>query len=348
MSPSKPIENRPNRSRRRVMFRVVVLAASSLLSLVLCELAFRATGARPYESAASSDWSEPDPIRGWRPRDGTYRLDVEQRLATIREGVRFTPGGSETENAPVLLLIGCSYTMGYGVRDDETFAALLQESLPHLRIVNLGTGGYGTHQSLLALEQYLDDHPDRPPAAVIYGYLEHHEIRNVAEPDWVLSLQTAGGLACVPPHTVRHPEGGFERRPMHVHRAWPFAGTSAIVHRIQRRLLVRQLPARTQMRRTVLEHLVAQMQELCSDAGTRLLVFGLRGDLGANPRHLHGARDSLRRRGDPEAADPGAHLPRERDRSGHPNERVHRRWAQELERFIAETWPELSVRWPPR
>jgi hypothetical protein len=51
-----------------------------------------------------------------------------------------------------VLMIGDSIAFGAGVRDNETFSALLEERDPDLEIVNLSVGGYGTDQELLKLE----------------------------------------------------------------------------------------------------------------------------------------------------------------------------------------------------
>jgi hypothetical protein len=48
---------------------------------------------------------------------------------------------------------GDSITFGYGVRDGETFSAVMESLDPRLEVVNLGVQGYGTDQELLKLER---------------------------------------------------------------------------------------------------------------------------------------------------------------------------------------------------
>ena len=71
-----------------------------------------------------------------------------------------------------MLLVGCSFTMGWAVADDETWAWRLQELRPDVEVVNRGVGGYGTLQSLLLLEQLLGRDGQRP-ARVLYGFIDH-------------------------------------------------------------------------------------------------------------------------------------------------------------------------------
>src|SRR5262249_16763091 len=48
-------------------------------------------------------------------------------------------------------MLGDSITFGYGVRDGETFSAVLEALDPRLEVVDLGVQGYGTDQELLKL-----------------------------------------------------------------------------------------------------------------------------------------------------------------------------------------------------
>ena len=54
-----------------------------------------------------------------------------------------------------VLLVGCSFTEGFGVDDEDTFSYLLNARYPHLMFHNFGTGGYGTYQSLLRVKKNL-------------------------------------------------------------------------------------------------------------------------------------------------------------------------------------------------
>ena len=96
-----------------------------------------------------------------------------------------------------LLVVGCSFTFGWGVSDEETFAARLQERLP-LQVVNHGVTGYGTYQSLLLLERLLAEGP--VPSRILYAYADGHELRNVAHPLWTYSLTkfSRHGMVAVP------------------------------------------------------------------------------------------------------------------------------------------------------
>lgn len=63
---------------------------------------------------------------------------------------------------------------------------------------NFGTAGYGTYQSLLMLKKQLGQQP--PPAIVVYGFIQHHEVRNTAGASWLKSVAIGSqrGHAAVP------------------------------------------------------------------------------------------------------------------------------------------------------
>jgi hypothetical protein len=64
----------------------------------------------------------------------------------------------------------------------------LQGKHPEVAIRNYGTGGYGTYQSLLVLERLFANPRSSRPEWVLYRFIEHHEIRYVAGPQWTRLL----------------------------------------------------------------------------------------------------------------------------------------------------------------
>jgi hypothetical protein len=91
---------------------------------------------------------------GWELRPGFRGYDLGE-IATINargyrgpeHAARKPPGRTR------VVMLGDSIAYGAGVKDDETFAALLEKRNPQLDVVNLAVGGYGTDQELIQLEQ---------------------------------------------------------------------------------------------------------------------------------------------------------------------------------------------------
>jgi lysophospholipase L1-like esterase len=88
---------------------------------------------------------------------------ADRRQYSLKDGVftdRYTinssgfrgPKKSEHDNRPVICILGDSVMFGWGVRDDETFPALLQQDLDdngyHYFVLNAGVPSYNLRQSL--------------------------------------------------------------------------------------------------------------------------------------------------------------------------------------------------------
>lgn len=91
---------------------------------------------------------------GWELRKGFRGFDFGQWATVNRKGYR----GPEHEyrkppDRTRVLMLGDSIAYGAGVKDDETFSALLEGRRPQLDVVNLAVGGYGTDQELIQLTQ---------------------------------------------------------------------------------------------------------------------------------------------------------------------------------------------------
>jgi hypothetical protein len=59
--------------------------------------------------------------------------------ATRRTAREVADGGDR------LVLVGCSFTFGWAVADDQTFARELAGQLPGTHVVNAAVSGYGTY-----------------------------------------------------------------------------------------------------------------------------------------------------------------------------------------------------------
>ncbi len=76
--------------------------------------------------------------------DGKKDIVYDVTYTTNELGNRITPTHANAKTAVVLF--GCSFTLGEGINDKETFAYKLGESLgENYQVINLGVGGYGTH-----------------------------------------------------------------------------------------------------------------------------------------------------------------------------------------------------------
>lgn len=141
----------------------LALALGSLLTLALVLellLRFALVQGGPPDIHRSSDHlghelvPDLDFVHLWDARESRSQIRINALGLRGRELPARVPGDFR------ILLLGDSYTFGYGVGDDETFAQVLESSLnggreaPATRyvVINAGVSGYGTTHELLQFE----------------------------------------------------------------------------------------------------------------------------------------------------------------------------------------------------
>ncbi len=161
-------------------------------------------------------------------------------------------------------LVGDSFTMGWAVADNETFAWRLQELRPDLRVLNFGVGGYGTFQSLLVLEKLFAS--DRPrPQWVFYGFIDH-AWRNVAAPYWLWALSFNRHTVATPFVTLAG-DGSLLRHAPEAYPSLPLHEELASVALLENQLMRWRAGNRQQMGVPATKLLLGQMAALCRANG---------------------------------------------------------------------------------
>ncbi|MCO4747586.1 MAG: hypothetical protein KC912_22485, partial [Proteobacteria bacterium] len=163
------------------MKRVV---ASTLGSLLACELALRLVGLGPWapfaDFAEVPPMSDPHPALGWVNRPGQHAFPGAP-VFIAADGAR----GQASDSAADVGLYGGSYVFGYGLAEDQVVSVQLADRRPDLAVRNHGVPGYGTLQSQ-ALEASVG-----AEAVVVYGLIDLHDARNAGAWSWLAGLERA-------------------------------------------------------------------------------------------------------------------------------------------------------------
>jgi hypothetical protein len=118
-----------------------------------------------------------DPKKGIALNPGTYRINLNRGLTFetrhLANGSRYV--ANRTNDTLEVLLLGCSFTYGYGVNDEENFASILQQSFPETGVQNGGVVGYGSIQSLMQLKEQMDSNQLK---VVLLHFSSFHFMRN--------------------------------------------------------------------------------------------------------------------------------------------------------------------------
>jgi hypothetical protein len=272
------------------------------LAAGLAECGARVAGREPMRHVglkAERPYMRPHPALGWVHETGTFEI-AGGRATFWSDTSRATSSERPDEIRRPIILVGDSFTEGYGVHDDETFGWLLDARMPDRGVLNLGTAGYSTLQSLIMMEMLFDReeflHGVAEPDIVFYGFVDHHLARNVALPSWIRGLETHatgfGGPIQVP-YALLEGAGGLQRFPP---EAWPlvrWTKRSAFAALAVDAWMERRTRERTPQMDAVAFALMEEMEDLAQESGVAFGVAFLFGSR-ALARHLD---TSLRERG---------------------------------------------------
>ncbi len=164
--------------------------------IVLCtELTFRVMGYGVFYNTDYNVKAEPNHAYighetfGIRLNPGNYKITLNDKVifttAHNLGGVRKTLG-AKSLGKPSVVFLGCSFTYGYGVNDNNTFASYIQGMFPDENVLNLGVIGYGTIQSYLQLKKRLAT--EKPKLAVL-NFSSLHFMRNTLSPRYRSNLK---------------------------------------------------------------------------------------------------------------------------------------------------------------
>ena len=174
--------------------RVLALLGINLLTLgslgLMIELYLR--GYHPERFRPRPPIRTYNPQTGWSNnpnlQDVYFGWDYSQEVKTDQLGYRLGVRGSVSPKDRLVLLVGDSYTFGWGVSTSESIASYLDEMLAHynskLRVVNLGVSGWGTLAYAEQLETALGHFKDHSIEAVVVLHADNDPVDNVKFALW--------------------------------------------------------------------------------------------------------------------------------------------------------------------
>ena len=226
-----------------IIKNIFLIFFSFFIILFLLEVVLRISGSSPrIDNLARND----DPIiykndneLGWVQKTGTYMFKPWSNEGKITK-FSIEKDGSRKNNikinsGPNILFFGGSLTQGWAVDDEETFTRYFQELNKNLRIFNYGVGGYGGYQSL-KLQKRITKNLNRVDH-IIYGFIDHHEVRNVAAGSWLYMLNKYSnrGHVYVPYGSIEN--GQLKENPPIKYIKISLSEYSALIAKVEKRLM---------------------------------------------------------------------------------------------------------------
>jgi hypothetical protein len=200
-------ERQPGPRKKERLFFLAALILFLLVSIVAVEAVSRWKGLRPWTIRRTSviletagSYNSKHPTLGYLTNPGAFTFSqpgaYKFTMTHRSNGLRIThPLNTYSDNdKSEIWIFGCSFTQGWTLDDNQTYAWLLQERLNDYEVVNFGVAGYGTVQSLIQFREALG--LGRKPAVAVLAYGSFHDIRNTVTRSWIKRrLSTTGGNA---------------------------------------------------------------------------------------------------------------------------------------------------------
>lgn len=262
---------------RSLVFSLCLLLFSTTLTLLITEgtLRFFGFAPKPVTKAPSFEggWASFDPQLGWvnnpgghpstEPGNKIMHFDADHTRRVV---------GPAKEGTKKLLFVGCSFTQGYGIEDQYTFASVIDNDLPQMKALNFGTGGYSTYQAWLTMRNELKTRND--VSYIVYPFLEHHLLRNVADASWIQALELKDGRMVVPPY-ARIRANEIHEFPGHIEKTWFLEMHSALIHLTHSKWIIFRHTASQDEMEKVTQTILSEMDSLAKRKGIPFLVAGL-------------------------------------------------------------------------
>jgi hypothetical protein len=243
-----------------------------LISLLSAELAVRVTGIspvpRPVPGTVNSRITKEESQLGWDNRPKAKQSFIvagepPHTITILENGARATsdwPTFAGNIHRRDIIFIGCSFTHGWGLNDEETFAWKVQAALPDWNVHNFGVNGYGTCQAYILLKRLFEQKKWYKPV-VIYGFIDYHEQRNVAHFLWhhALSRLTSTGNVSLP-SCMLDSSGSIVFNSPRPYPQFPFRHTLAVVSLFEKVYLRLQGSSLANQSQAITEQLLIELE----------------------------------------------------------------------------------------
>ena len=151
---------------REWSLRLLLMLGSLVVALAMAEGMVRAF--YPVVDGRDNVTLEGKPIKEWFPASTVYRQVSNEYDATTTITARRhrVPG---TDGNPDVVFVGDSFTYGFGLKDDETFASIYCAAR-HVACANLGLPGSGTSKQVERLRTFLDEWHWKPKEVKLFFF----------------------------------------------------------------------------------------------------------------------------------------------------------------------------------
>ena len=263
------------------MKKIALIVLSITFSLIIVEILLRITGYKPWKNYETNQNIIFEPIKnlGWKSKKGTYTISAgntnnKSEISIGDKGNRLNQIENIGGNKSKIIFVGGSFTQGWGVNDNQTFVSKIQNKYLNYNVLNFGQGGYGGVQSLILLKDEIKNLKNIK--LVVYGFIEHHQYRNVARSSWLESLSrfSSQGYYREPkvPFATLDELGKLKLNKPISYLKLPLREYSAIITLLEKVYMKQSTKSRKKIQQKVTRQIFKDMDELAKNNNSKYLV----------------------------------------------------------------------------
>lgn len=263
-----------------LFFMVLLLFAFGEIYVRLKGLSPRREPQLGIEVEPGGKYFKKDRELGYRHIPGQFHITIKKqhsfttthRTDTLR--ITHPPNKRFSRNKKIWVM-GCSFTHGWCLNDEETFPWLLQEKIPQFEVINYGVSGYGTIHSWIQIKNSFKTKPK--PKLVILTYASFHDSRNtftLARRSVVSFWNFLGPLTQPYASVGEDGELAIHQADEVVYSRWPFDGASAFINYLEKRYIQKQSASTPSFE--VSKKIINKAYRACFEKDVPLVVAGIK------------------------------------------------------------------------
>lgn len=276
--------------KKKFQYYSIIAIVLIFIFFILAEVGLRLLGYHPdspkykldIKVEPSGTYFKKDSILGYTHLPGKFFVTLNGNYTFVtthkENSYRIThpiADDSTYLDKPKIWFVGCSFTHGWSINDEETFPWLVQEEFKNnYEVINLGVSGYGTIHSLLQIETNLQT--VEKPKAIVLTYSSTHDQRNtflLKRRKSVTKWNFLGPLS-QPYATYNKKEGLVLHKADNIeYRGLPFNNYSSFINFIEKVYLY--FEDRFANDHEVSKALILKINEICKKNGIMFILAGI-------------------------------------------------------------------------
>ena len=279
----------PYSKMKKTAFIFFTLIGFIMVFILSAEVFVRMKGMKPYKITRPEIAIEPggmfymkNDLLGYTHIPGKFKITIKENFSfsvtNNENSYRVTQPIDQQEfyrEKDEIWIMGCSYTYGWALNDEDTFPWLIQKKIPGYKINNYGVCGYGSIHSLIQIKELLKER--NIPKIIIVTYATFHDLRNTFSRIRRRAVSRWNFLGpLTQPYASLDKNGHLKlhRADEVIYKPWPFTRMLALVYYLENKYNNHEV--RVAQPFQVSQAIFLEISKICREKGIKLIVAGIK------------------------------------------------------------------------